>query len=103
MEYLNEIREMSPTVRVKWVYDTTYETRGSYSYDTPKETKAAEDYELDMLERGVWVVLGAIVQHKCEHCGEWKDGDSLWGIVIEDDGAKLDEFARHSLDLEPPK
>ncbi len=84
--------------RVRFVYDETHETHGSYGYDTEEETKAAEDEETAKLSSGEWVVLGAIVQHMCGHCGEWRNGDSLWGIVVtatED----LAEFARGNLQL----
>ena len=70
------------------------------------ETRAAEQGELSKLENGTWFALGAIVEQKaegcaCSSCTGWHELDSLWGIVIEPDGEKLDEFARHSLDLEP--
>ena len=93
------VRDMSPTVRCRWVYDETHETRGSYGYSTEEETRAAEDEELAKLASGEWVVLGCIIEKKMA-CGEYHEADSLWGIVIEPDDAKLDEFARDSMDLE---
>ena len=89
-----------PGIRFRWVYDPDYRTRGSYSYDTEEETKAAEDWELERLDDGRLVALGCIVQKKCGECGEWRDGDSLWGIVIEPEAEKLDVFASENMDIE---
>ena len=96
-----EIRNMAPGVRCHWIYDEIHETRGSYAYETEEETRAAEDEEIAKLESGEWVVLGCIVETQCHHCGEWKERDACWGIVIEPDGAKLDEYARWGMDLRP--
>ena len=88
--------------RVRWVYDEHYETVGSYGYDTEEETKAAEDWELERLNDGRLVAMGAIVEErvdcKCPDCNGWHSVDTLWGIVIEPNEAKLKEFAIHSLD-----
>ncbi len=78
-----ETKQISETRRARLVYDDLHETRGSYGYDTGEETKAAEDHEIDMLNRHVWIVLGAIVEEKCPHCGSWDETDSCWGIVVD--------------------
>ena len=93
------IIEHGDYVRVLWVYDETYQTRGNYAYDTEEKTKAAEDAEIASLESGELVALGAVVQHKCDHCEGWMDKDSLCGIVIEPDDEKLRAFAQDVLDL----
>ena len=93
------VRQMGPTVRCRWVYDESYETRGSYGLDTEAETREAEDSELAKLESGEWVALGCIVE-KVASCGEYHETDSLWGIVINPTYAELDAFARHSMELE---
>ncbi len=88
-----ETRHLSNGKRCRWVHDENHETRGSYGLDTEEETKAAEDEELAKLASGEWVVLGCIVEER-KACGEFHETDSLWGIVIEPDGEKLDSFAR---------
>ena len=93
------IRNMSKNVRCRWVYDAEYQTRGSYGYDTEEETREAEEQELAALERGELVTLGCIVEKRCDKCGEWKDDDSLWGIVIQPNDGELDSFARDAMDL----
>lgn len=93
------LREMSPGVRCRWVYDENHETRGSFAYDTDVETRAAEEDELAKLESGDLVALGCIVETQCPSCGEWKAGDSLWGIVIGTDAKELDEFARDHMEF----
>lgn len=117
-----ETREMAPGVRVRWIYDDLYETVGSYAYETEEETREAEAWELERLADGRLVALGAIVEHECSgcgcpHCTGWhplevtymngngstfRGPQDLWGIVIEPDGDKLDEFARATFDLTPP-
>ena len=101
---LYKIRNMGDGIRVRWTYDRHYQTRGSYSCATDAETLAAERWEIDMLDRGDWVALGATVEQRtvcdCPACDGWHETDALWGIVVEPDGANLDEFAQHSLDLE---
>lgn len=92
------------------VYDEGYQTRGSYAYDTEEETKAAEDEEIAKLYSGEWVVLGCIVtapccgveqvggvQH-CEACTGTVEVDSLWGIVIENDTAKVEQFCKENME-----
>lgn len=94
------------------VYDEDHETKGSYAYDTEEETKAAEDEEIEKLNSGEWVVLGCIVTEPCkgvsctdgldeheviEHCPCCRgrqEVDSLWGIVIENDTRKAEEYAK---------
>ena len=91
--------EVSENVRLRWVYDHDYETRGSYAYDTEEETRRAEDEEIDALSSGRFVALGAIVEVRCPCCGSWDQKDSLWGIVIEPTDKALAEFAEDSLDI----
>lgn len=97
------IREVSPTKRCRWVLDEEYETRGSYGLDTEEETKEAEDTEIAALERGEYVALGCIVENKvdcpCPRCNGWHETDSIWGVVIEPDAEKLDEFANYNFAL----
>lgn len=76
-------KKLRDNQRIRLVYDEDHETEGSYGYETEEETKAAEDYELDMLAQGIWVVLGRIIEERCPHCGSWTETDALWGIVIE--------------------
>ena len=92
--------------RYRAVYDETYETRGSYAYDTEEETRAAEDDEIGRLEAGALIVIRIIVSEfrKAEHCKSctceemtWQEADSLWGIVIEPDNKKIEEFAREGM------
>lgn len=92
-------REYGPNVRAVWVPDPDYQTRGSYALDTPEETEAAEREEIEALESGRFVALGCIVQTRCNGCGEWREHDSLWGIVIAPDPSELDAYADHSLDI----
>jgi hypothetical protein len=92
-------RNMGNGVRVQWVMDEDYQTDGSYALDTEEETQEAEAWESGKLESGDLVALGAIVEKRCPHCESWREIDSLWGIVIEPNGEKLDEFARWGLDL----
>lgn len=98
---LYAIRDMHTSVRCLWFYDPTYQTRGSYAYETEEETKAVEDREIDMLNRGEWVVLGCVVQRKvgcaCPDCDGWHEVDACWGIVIEPDNEKLDKYARECM------
>ncbi len=68
--------------RVRWVHDEDYLTRGSYAYATEEETRAAEEAELEGLREGNLVALGAIVETRCEGCGNWDHVDSCWGIVV---------------------
>jgi len=86
------------THRVRWIYDESYETVGSYAYDTEAETKAAEDWELERLRDGRLITLGAIVETKCGACGQWETRDSLWGIVVSPD-ENLKAYGDHSLDI----
>lgn len=79
--------------RVRLVYDEMYRTRGSYGYDTEEETKEAEDYEIDMLDRGNWVVLGRIEEEQCKHCSAWSQTDSLWGMVVDNSDSGFEEAA----------
>lgn len=79
--------------RIRVVYDQHYQTRGSYGYDTEEETKAAEDYEIERLNSGQWVALGAIRETRCAACGSWEVADSLWGIVVENTDAGFAEAA----------
>lgn len=92
-------RQIDENTRVQWVYDEEYQTVGHYAYDTEEETKKAEDWELERIRDGRLVALGAIVQHRCAHCDQWRDGDSLWGIVVKGNDEELDSFATHDLDL----
>lgn len=85
--------KLRPDQRIRLVYDDHHETRGSYGYDTEEETKAAEDYEIDMLERGLWIVLGRIVEKKCACCGSWTEADSLWGITVENTSKGVESAA----------
>ncbi len=85
--------KLHPDQRIRLVYDEYHETRGSYSYDTEEKTKAAEDHEIDMLERGLWVVLGRIVEKKCACCDSWTEEDSLWGITVENTSKGMEEAA----------
>jgi len=87
---------MGDGVRVRWVHDEHHETRGSYGYETEEATRAAEDEEIAKLASGEWVVLGCIVEEQCGACSEWRERDSVWGVVIEPDDVKLDEYATWS-------
>jgi len=94
------ITNETESTRVRWVPDEDYQTRGSYWMGTDEETKKVEDWELERLENGTFVALGAVVEHLCPTCKEWHETEnSLWGIVIEPDETKLAEFAEHSLDI----
>lgn len=92
-------RTMGPGVRCHWQIDPHHRTRGSYGYDTEAETRAAEEEEIAKLNSGEWAALGCIVEHQCEKCGDWFEGDSCWGIVTETDGPTLDSFARDQFTL----
>jgi hypothetical protein len=91
--------------RYRAVYDEDYQTRGSYALNTEEETKAAEDEETANLESGKWVALGIIVFERKPHCSTctckeplpWTETDSLWGIVIENNTATVEVFARDSM------
>ena len=74
--------------RVEWYYDEDHLTRGSYAYDTEAETAAAEDYELEKLRSGAWVVLG---YQTFTPAGM---DDSLWGCVVEASAAALVDLAK---------
>ena len=91
------VEEISETKRARWVYDPIYETRGSYALDTEEETKAAEDWELERLNDGRLVALGCIIEERCDACGEWKETDSLWGIVIRPEEHELDAHRKHCM------
>ncbi len=77
-----ETTHETETRRVRWVHDETYETRGSYAFETEEVTRKAEDEEIEGLNNGNLVVLGAIVETRCSSCKQWEDRDSLWGIVV---------------------
>lgn len=86
------------TRRVVWEFDEYHETRESYGYNTEEKTSAAENEELRKLESGEWVALCAQVFERaadcpCPECTGWHTVDTLGGIVIESDEAKLREFA----------
>ena len=93
------VLDMAPRLRCRWVYDEHYQTVGSVGLETPEETAAAEQYELERLRSGEWVVLGCIVETQCETCDEWHERDALWGIVIEPSDLELRRFAIHSMEL----
>ena len=77
---------LSAGSRLRVVIDEVYEARGSYGFDTEEETKAAEDHEQAMLDSAQWIVVGGIHEERCGECSEWREVDSLWGIVTENDG-----------------
>lgn len=87
-----ETDELGEGLRVRWVYDDEYETVGSYGLETEEETAKAETWELERLDDGRLVALGAIVERRCGECGRWHDTDSLWGIVIEGHDASRAEM-----------
>lgn len=93
------IRDMGPGVRCHWVFDTDYQTEGSYGLATEAETAEAEAEERAKLDSGEWLALGCVVAHQCEKCGEWFEGDSCWGIVIEPKDETLDGMARYQMTL----
>ncbi len=110
------ITQFGDDVRVRWVYDEHYETRGSYALGSDAEDAEAEEWERERLNDGRLVALGAIVEMRCQtthtlnvfgkqfpqEAGEhWHATDSLWGIVIESDEKTLEAFAKDSLELEP--
>ena len=83
-ETITEHESLKPGQRIRLVYDEYHETRGSYYYETEEETTAAEDYEIERLNSGEWIVLGRIVEELCTGaCGGWVQVESLWGIVVE--------------------
>lgn len=102
---------MNGQVRMQWlsedgsqrftaVYDMDYEVEGSFALDTEEQTKAAERDTLARLASGEWIVIGITVAHHCPNTGKcchscdgWQDGDSLWGIVIEDNDEQIRTFA----------
>lgn len=87
----------TPNRRIRWVQDDHYQSEGSFAYETEEETAKAVREEREALVDGRYVALGAIVETRCPTCEGWVLRDSLWGIVIEPDIAKLVEFAEHSL------
>jgi len=93
MEYLSYFED---GVRVLWVYDDSYETRGSYALETDEETRKAEDEEIEKLESGELVALGCIIQRRGK-LDKWDNIDSLWGIVIEGGEDELKRFARSEM------
>lgn len=115
-------RNMGDGVRVRWWYDEFYDPRGSFALDTEEATREAEEWEMERLQDGRLVALGATVEYRCEGCecphctgwhpiettyycqgNEWKGPQDLWGIVIEPDEGALDDFARETFELEHPK
>jgi hypothetical protein len=73
-------------------------------------TVAAEDEEIAKLNSGEWIVIGIVVSEPCTgilpvdgkalHCscckehGSMVDGDSCWGIVIENDWKAWEQYAK---------
>ena len=84
--------------RVRWVHDEDYQTTGSYGFETEDLNKAAEADEIADIEAGNLVVLGAIVETRCEHCEAWSQTDSLWGIVVSVD-EDLTKYGDWALDI----
>lgn len=89
--------------RVRWVHDEDYNPVGSYAFADDKETQEAVNVELAGLDNGSLVVLGAIVETKCQHCKQWDHRDSLWGIVV-DANEDLEAWGTENLDIpkKPP-
>lgn len=86
---------LPPFVRVRWVWDESYKTRGSYALSSDSADIDAENYELAKLETGELVTLGCIV----EDLHGVVCFDSLWGIVIEPDINRMAEFFNHSMEV----
>lgn len=81
------------TSRVRWVYDTEYSPEDSWGLPEPDNSIAIEN-EKKELESGNFVALGAIVETKCEKCGNWDQYDSLWGIIVnvDDDLKEIGDY-----------
>ena len=98
MNHVHENTSECGTKRVRWYNDETHETVGSYGYDTEQETKDAENHELEMLDRGDWVVLFAKASTKedcnCPDCDGWHNTDTLCGIVVPNNDKAISQFAK---------
>lgn len=91
---IHAIIVISDTKRVKWVYDESYQSEGSYAYDTEEETAKAVKEEQEKLDSYEWVALGAITEEKCSLCRYWHATDSVWGIVTENKSSHLEQLAK---------
>lgn len=65
----------------------------------PDPTTPMAEEEKENVASGKWAALGCILQKRCTNCDEWKDVDSLWGIVIEPTDEALALFARQNMDF----
>lgn len=87
---------IAPNKRIRLVHDEDYRPEDRWALDTEEETKAAVDREVDMLDRGVWIVVGRVHEVRCACCQSWgpdPDEDNLWGIVVENSDKGLLEAA----------
>ena len=91
-------RKLGRDIRAVWYFDLDYQTRGSYWLGTEAATRAAEDEEIAALKSGDLVALGCVLERHCSRCDEWRECDSMWGIVIAPDNNELDVFAREHME-----
>ena len=80
---------MLTNTRVRWVWDPDYPPEREWPSKKEFRTRWIE---LDKLERGELVALGCIMETSCLDCGQWRELDSLWGIVIGADKRDLKDF-----------
>lgn len=76
-----EIHQLPDAYRARWVYDSDYQSEGSFAYDTEAETARAVREEIEAIERGHLVPMGCVIEYLCPHCNTWYQINSLWGIV----------------------
>jgi len=84
--------------RVRWVYDNEYQNLVEMIDEPDEDEKAVAQRELEDLQSGKLVCLGAIVETKCPHCKEWTHADSLWNIIIQPDD-DLEELGSEILEI----
>lgn len=70
------------------------------------DSEAYMENERAKLSSGEWIAIGIIVSElaKPEHCAtckckaeEWRETDSLWGIVVDNDPKAIERFAAEGM------
>lgn len=102
MEIFKTFEIRKHRTRIQWVLDHDYapdDTHRVMGWTPTSEEQAHHAEERKNLASGKWAALGCIVEKRCTHCGEWKQTDSLWGIVIEPTDEALKTFAKQNMDF----